>query len=118
MNYEEFINNQAVNDLLNVLRRKLTARGFNISDADILDEIYSAILAVNSKRRFVPTSNVLFESQYTGLITRLCIASIAKWGAEGETSHSENGINRGYEKGGEYPPSMFSEIVPLGRVKK
>lgn len=34
-----------------------------------------------------------------------------KRGAEGETSHSENGINRSYENA-EIPSSMLKEIVP------
>lgn len=35
-----------------------------------------------------------------------------KRGAEGETSHNENGINRSYENA-DVPPSMLKEIVPF-----
>lgn len=35
-----------------------------------------------------------------------------KRGAEGETSHNENGINRSYESGG-IPESMLKGIVPF-----
>lgn len=38
-----------------------------------------------------------------------------KRGAEGETSHSENGINRTYENGS-IPASMLSDIIPYGSV--
>ena len=32
-------------------------------------------------------------------------------GSEGQTSHSENGINRSYESG-DVPESMLSEVIP------
>lgn len=38
-----------------------------------------------------------------------------KRGAEGETSHNENGISRSYENGS-IPTSMLSDIIPFGRV--
>lgn len=114
----EFENNEQVKPIFDKLKRRLNARGFNVSDLDIYDEISSAIEAVNSRRRFEPTSNVLFENKYSNLIGRLCISSISKWGAEGQSSHSENGISRGYEKGSEYPESMLSEVVPLGKAGK
>ena len=110
--------NVLIESLVNKLNRKLTARGFNIEKQDLCDEIWSAIGAVNSRRRFVPTSDCLYDSRYEDLIIRLSITSIAKWGAEGESSHSENGVSRAYEKGSEYPESMLSEVIPLGKVGK
>lgn len=38
-----------------------------------------------------------------------------KRGAEGETSHNENGISRSYESGW-IPDSMLSDIIPFGSV--
>ena len=38
-----------------------------------------------------------------------------KRGAEGETSHNENGISRSYETGS-IPDSMLSDIIPYGSV--
>lgn len=38
---------------------------------------------------------------------------INKRGAEGETSHNENGVNRSYENA-DVPDSMFNELVPFG----
>ena len=118
MESNEFKENELVKKIFTKLKRKLVARGFKVEDEDVYDEIETAIETVNSRRRFVPTSNILVEEKYSNLVSRLCIASISKWGAEGETSHSENGINRRYEKGSEYPESMLSEIIPLGRAKK
>ncbi len=106
-----------IQPLVEKLNRRLISRGFNVKESDIQDEIYSAIGAVNSRRRFIPTSDKLFDSMYEDLIVRLCIASISKWGAEGESAHSENGVNRSYEKGSEYPESMLSEVIPLGKAR-
>lgn len=106
-----------INPLAIKLNRRLTTRGFSVSTEDLYDEIYSAIGAVNSRRRYIPTSTDLFEKKYEDLIIRLCIVSISKWGAEGESAHSENGVNRSYEKGSEYPESMLSEVIPLGKAR-
>ena len=38
-----------------------------------------------------------------------------KRGAEGQTSHSENGISRGYESG-DVPESLMGQITPRGVV--
>ena len=38
-----------------------------------------------------------------------------KRGAEGETAHNENGINRSYESAS-VPRSMLNRIIPLGKV--
>lgn len=38
-----------------------------------------------------------------------------KRGAEGQTSHNENGISRGYESAS-VPSSMLKRIIPLGKV--
>lgn len=42
---------------------------------------------------------------------------LQKRGAEGETSHNENGISRSYE-GGDVPKSLLSRIVPVCGVLK
>ena len=109
--------NESIQDIFVILKRRLVARGFTVKDEFIYDEIYSAVGAVNSKRRFTPTSDVLFEPRYKDLIIRLCITSISKWGAEGESSHSENGISRSYESASEYPNSLLAEIIPLGKAR-
>ena len=113
----EIQTDEMIKPLVIKLNRRLTTRGFTVSTENLYDEIYSAIGAVNSRRRYTPTSTELFEKKYEDLIIRLCITSISKWGAEGESAHSENGVNRTYEKGSEYPESMLSEVVPLGKAR-
>lgn len=104
--------------LAKTLIRKCRTRGFQISGDDAVDEIMDAISAVNERRRFIPTENKLFEDKYNSLIVRLAICAIAKYGAEGETSHSENGINRSYDGGSTYPKALLQEIVPLAGSPK
>lgn len=81
---------------------------------DYLDtEIELAIGTINSCRNFTPSDTILYDSKYEYLIIPMCVASLAKMGAEGETSHSENGISRGYGSDSDYPVKLISQIIPL-----
>lgn len=101
------------------LRRKLKSRGLDlmVSEEDLIDEIDDAIFAVNERRRFEATPENPFEAKYESLIVKLALASITKYGAEGESSHSENGISRKYDNAGEYPEALLSRIVPLAKAR-
>lgn len=50
-------------------------------------------------------------TQYETLQCEIAAYMLNKRGAEGQTSHSENGISRSYENG-DIPPSMLKSIVP------
>lgn len=114
MNFQE---NEQVEYLFAKIKRNLESRDITyVNDEDIYDEIEDAIEVVNEKRRFQATSNLLFENRYKSLIVKMCIASITKWGAEGEKAHSENNINRTYENGGQYPDSLLAQIIPLAKA--
>lgn len=123
-NVEDTINQELLkkynnlSELGQLLVRKCKARGFNIDNDTAIDEIMDAISAVNERRRFIPTSEQLFEDKYKNLIVRLAICAIAKYGAEGQTSHSENGISRSYDGGSTYPKALLQEIVPLAGSPK
>ena len=45
----------------------------------------------------------------------IAVYLLNKQGAEGETAHNENGINRSYESGG-VPESMLEGIIPFTGV--
>jgi hypothetical protein len=53
--------------------------------------------------------------RYQMLQCEIAVYLLNKRGAEGQTSHNENGINRGYENGG-IPDSMLKQVVPFCRV--
>ena len=78
-------------------------------------ELDSAMRAINNRRRYTPTEAMPLEPQFYDLQIRMAIVSFNKSGAEGQTVHNENGINRSYESGDVYPKSMLREIVPLVR---
>lgn len=52
------------------------------------------------------------ESQYLSTQVKIAIELYSKQGAEGQTSHSENGITRMYEKAN-VSPSLLAEITPF-----
>ena len=49
--------------------------------------------------------------RYGGVQVRAAAYLLNKRGAEGQSSHSENGISRGYESG-DLPVSLLKEITP------
>lgn len=83
-------------------------------DTTILEiELKSAIGVINRCRRFTPTDDMLYDIKYEDKILPLAIASFMKNGAEGEVSHTENGIMRQYGNSGKYPKEMLEDIIPL-----
>lgn len=57
-----------------------------------------------------PSSEV--PEKYATVQVQIAAYLLNKRGAEGQTSHSENGISRGYEDG-DVPPTLLREIVPM-----
>lgn len=113
---DEFVNNDLVQDIFAKIKRKIKRLDLDFSDEDIYDEIENSFEAINDRRHFIPTSSLLIEEKYKNLAYELCISSMVKEGAEGEKSHSENGINRNYGSSG-YPKDLISRIVPLAKLK-
>lgn len=104
--------------LVENLKTVLSVKDFDINKYpnDYLEyEIRQAIETINRCRVFKPTDKKLYDSKYEYLIIPMCVASISKIGAEGETSHSENGVNRTYDTSGDYPSSLLKQIIPLAK---
>lgn len=111
---------KSVNELAGTLKSILRSRGFNITDSSddqttLIYEVERAIAEVNKCRRFDPTKDNLYDSKYESVIIPLCLCAFAKVGAEGQTSHSENGIVRNYTTGGDYPSDILNGIIPLAK---
>ena len=51
-------------------------------------------------------------AKYDGVHVEIAAYMINKRGAEGEVSHSENGVSRTYEDG-DIPPTLLRRIVPV-----
>lgn len=104
----------SIYDLLYKLKLSLTARGFSTFNDEYLKlEIELAIKEINRCRRFTPTNDKLYDKKYEYLIIPMCISSLAKIGAEGQNRHVENGIDRQYSSGIDYPKELIQQIVPL-----
>ena len=100
--------------ILGTLKSVLTARDFDtFDDAYLTYEINRAIAEINRCRRFTPTASKKYDAKYEYLIIPFCISAIAKIGAEGQTSHSENGVSRQYGSSMDYPKELVQQIVPL-----
>ena len=74
----------------------------------ILNRAYPFLSDAELSEMSVPT-------RYENLQCEIAAYLLNKRGAEGETAHNENGINRSYENGG-IPDSMLKQVVPFCRV--
>ena len=74
---------------LNIARSKICRKAYPFTDAEM---------------------NVPPKYEYTQV--EIAVYLLNKRGAEGETSHSENGISRTYENA-DIPASLMREIVPM-----
>lgn len=87
----------------------------NANDAELEDILESAKAVILARRfPFGETSSVL-ESRYEDLQIRIAVEMFAKRGAEGETSHSENGVSRAYSSAS-VSEELLREITPKGGV--
>lgn len=108
------MNSSINNTLLTTLSIVLKNRGFDKYDNIFLEyEVGRAIAEINRCRRFTPTANKPYDEKYEYLIIPMVVASIAKMGAEGQISHSENGVLRNYGSSSDYPKELTSQIIPL-----
>lgn len=87
----------------------------NVSDVE-LEDILESAKAVILSRRFpfgeVPDE---IESRYKDLQIRIAVEMFNKCGAEGQLSHSENGVSRTYSSAS-VSEELLREITPKGGV--
>lgn len=98
------------------LTAQLKFRGIEVPEQMVLkSEMRRAIGEINRCRRFTPTEQKPYDKKYEDLIVPMVIFSLSKVGIEGETSHSENGIQRIYAGDADYPQDLIKKIVPLAK---
>lgn len=100
---------------------KLTALKAMVGNADT-DEVLSTYLKIAGRKiitRAFPYDNTVTEVpvQYDTLQCEIAAYMLNKRGAEGQTSHSENGIARQYENA-DVPASMLKVVTPFCGVIK
>mgnify|MGYP000228814553 FL=1 len=98
---------------------KLTALKVVVGSSDS-DEVLSTYLTFAGSKiiaKAYPYQNDISEvpAQYAHLQVEIAAYMLNKRGAEGQTSHSENGVSRSYENG-DVPPSMLKAVIPYGGV--
>jgi hypothetical protein len=87
----------------------------NASDVELEDILESAKAVILSRRfPFGEVPNEL-EPRYEDLQIRIAVEMFAKRGAEGETSHSENGVSRSYSSAS-VSEELLREITPKGGI--
>ena len=98
---------------------KLTLLRAMVGDGDS-DEVLLTYLTLAGRKiinRAYPYNDEVDDvpRRYGYLQCEIAAYMLNKRGAEGETSHSENGISRSYESA-DVPESMLSQIVPFCEV--
>jgi len=96
-------------------QEKLTALKAMVGGSDT-DEVLSTYLLIAGKKiiaRAYPYKDDVTEvpSKYDTLQLEIAAYLLNKRGAEGQTSHSENGISRSYENA-DVPASMLKAVTP------
>ncbi len=101
-------------ELLLRLKTRLQISNSN-EDALLTEHLLSAIDVVNELRQYDAEDSVV-EPQYASVAVMMAESSYNKIGAEGQTSHSENGVSRHYGSDA-YPSALISRILPRARLK-
>ena len=101
-------------DKLILLRTMITepAESDEWSDENLL--AFLTIAGQKIIRRAFPYDDTITDvpNRYAVLQCEIAAFLLNKRGAEGETSHSENGISRAYENG-DVPTSLLNQVVPF-----
>ena len=83
------------------------------SDSDEVLSTYLNFAGSKILAKAYPYQNDVTEipDQYSYLQVEIAAYMLNKRGAEGQTSHTENGVSRSYENG-DVPSSMLKSVVP------
>ena len=87
----------------------------NASDTELEDLLESAKAVILSRRFPFGGQPAEIEDKYKDLQIRIAVEMYNKQGAEGETSHSENGISRSYSSAS-VSEELLMEITPKAGV--
>ena len=68
-------------------------------------------IVLNRRYPFGQPENATVEARFEHVQVKIALELYAKMGAEGQTAHSENGINRSYETA-DVSPSLLRQITP------
>ena len=98
------------------LGKIIVVRSMTDDDNESLNDIcLNAYLEILNRLYLKRSGDEVLPAEYELLQCEIAAYLINKRGAEGETSHSENGINRSYESG-DVPESMLKSIIPFAEA--
>lgn len=69
-------------------------------------------VVLNKRYPFGPPEGATVPVKYEHIQLQIAVELFSKMGAEGQTAHGENGINRTYESA-DVSPSLLKRIVPI-----
>lgn len=69
-------------------------------------------IVLNRRYPFGVPEGTVVPAQYEHIQMQIAVELFTKMGAEGQTEHSENGINRKYEAA-DVSPSLLRRIIPV-----
>jgi hypothetical protein len=97
---------------------KLTRLAVLISPDTADDNLLSFLLSqaegivLNKRYPFGYPEGATVPTQYEHIQLQIAVELFSKMGAEGQTAHNENGINRTYESA-DVSPSLLKRIIPI-----
>ena len=100
------------------LKIRITENTTDEELGDILDSAKNIILARRYPFSDFPVDEngeTVLEARYLDLQIRIAVELFNKIGAEGQTSHSENGVSRSYESAN-VSESLLREVVPKAAI--
>lgn len=95
-------------------RLKIRLQQETEAEDDLLRELLASAESAIMTRRFpfgYDPENVEMPERYEDLKIRIALDMYNRIGAEGQTTHSENGVQRTYESGW-ISESLLNEVVP------
>ena len=69
-------------------------------------------IVLNRRYPFGPPEGATVPKAYEHIQLQIAVELFSKMGAEGQTAHNENGVNRTYEAG-DVSPSLLKRIIPV-----
>ena len=69
-------------------------------------------IVMNRRYPFGAPDGAIMPSAYEHIQLQIAVELYSKMGAEGQTAHNENGVNRTYESS-DVSPSLLKRIVPV-----
>lgn len=69
-------------------------------------------IVLNKRYPFGPPEGATVDIRYEHIQLQIAVELFSKMGAEGQSAHNENGINRTYEAA-DVSPSLLKRIIPI-----